>query len=363
MPKMEVPREEVISKRNLTLPVFWTIRSSDDDALSRLGKASLGHGIWQTDRDGQLRAAIVRAIESSREMVCVASFLLSDPEIIGSLIKAARKGVRVYLLTASEKLLMREGKEDSEYDEKRLKEHIDTLNRLAGGILVRTSDHLHSKFILIDPKGEAPKGFLLTANLTPEALTRNPELGIELSDVLVRDLFRQFIYGFWEEASRELFEPGQLRPVKKYKPNRMSMPERVLYTIGERSTILSTILDMLKRARSEVWLSTFGIESGHEVTEALRRARLDGKKVRLITRPRPNESHMTALVDLSKAGIEVRGHRWLHGKALVIDTEEGYEGLIMTANVSKLGLDSGFETGVRVSGAQSETLRSTLVDW
>src|SRR5207245_2433706 len=98
-------RERVVSFRDEPLPPCW-IATQDVQPPSL--PALVGSGIWQTEASGGLLAHVVRSLRSAREMACVASFLLADPDIIQALLEASDRGVRVYLLTASEKLLLRE---------------------------------------------------------------------------------------------------------------------------------------------------------------------------------------------------------------------------------------------------------------
>ena len=72
---------------------------------------------------------------------------------------------------------------------------------------------------------------------------------------------------------------------------------------------------------------------------------------------------MTALVDLTKAGAEVRGYPWLHAKGLLVDREGDWHGMIMTSNVEARGLDEGFETGISLRNRDAEALRTILEKW
>ena len=63
------------------------------------------------------------------------------------------------------------------------------------------------KFLLTDPKTRNARGFLLTANLTPEALIRNPEIAIELNSDEAQDLFRQFLIGNQLKRTEALSNP------------------------------------------------------------------------------------------------------------------------------------------------------------
>jgi cardiolipin synthase len=313
---------------------------------------------------GQLRKRLLSTIGDAREMVCFASFLLADAEIVRAVLGAAERGCRVYLLTASEGQLLKEHREDSEFDQQRREEHLRLLRELAGHVLVRSADGFHSKFLLIDPRTTNARGFLLTANLTTEALMRNPEIAVELNRDEVQDLFRQFLIGFWEESQNELLGPDRLSSVRpSAERGQWTPPKTLLCTTRNTKTIKRTMLELIERARSEITLSTFGIDSQHAVTQSLLRALTAGKKVRILARPRPSKMTMTALLSLAKAGAEVRGHPWLHAKALLVSNDGNWHGMIMTSNVEARGLDEGFETGIFLENNDAEELRTILEKW
>lgn len=88
-----------------------------------------------------------------------------------------------------------------------------------------------------------------------------------------------------------------------------------------------------------------------------------GKVVRVFARPRPNKVTMNALIELAEAGAEVHGHPWLHAKCILTDTNEGWVGLVMTANFEERGLDGGFETGILLEREDAGVLRADLETW
>jgi len=344
------------------LPPCWVQRN--------VGSIDPEKGMKDTSRilvsgpSGQLRKRLLSTLRGAKEIICVSSFLLADAEIVKELLNTAERGCRVYLLAASEGQLLKEPREDSEFDDQRREEHAKLLRELAGHVLVRSADSFHSKFLLIDPKTRNAGGFLLTANLTTEALMRNPEMAVELNTDEAHDLFRQFLIGFWEESQNELLGPDRLSSVKLLAEKGQSTPPRtILCTTRRIKTIRQTMLDLIERADSEIILSTFGIDSQHPVTQNLLKALAAGKKVRILARPRPSKVTMTALLLLAKAGAEVRGHPWLHAKALLVGNSGNWHGMIMTSNVEARGLDEGFETGISLRNNDAEELRTILEKW
>ena len=109
------------------------------------------------------------------------SFLFeNNTELCKELYNVSKKGIRIYLLLASQ-VLLDKIKDDIE-DHKNIKSHIQFLNEAGQGYMFIRSGEVHSKFILIDPKSEHSKGMLLTANITKRALEKNNEIGIAVME-------------------------------------------------------------------------------------------------------------------------------------------------------------------------------------
>lgn len=311
--------------------------------------------------------AICAAIAGAQEQVCVCSFLLADPDIMSALQAKAQSGVPVYLLVASEARLAKAASEDTDAAREQVNAHKELLGRLAGWVLVRTADHFHAKFVLIDPTGTNPQGFLSTANLTDEALRRNVELVIRLPPGDVQAIFSLFVWAFWEHAQRELIEPGT-GLVSVIPAGRIILPRRqgaVVATAGSRRDLRDAALAVIGAAREELLIASFSF--GHpQVVEAVRERCGAGVKVTVFSREsRPaQEQHLR---ELSEAGATVLGVPWIHAKAICAD---GRLGLIMTANLAEDSLEKdGFEVGVvldhhaswQVAGVPA--LRSVMMAW
>jgi len=265
------------------LPACWIPRNNTPHGS--LGKPQEDSRVYSVEDSDHLRRRLLTCIEAAKETICVSSFLVADAEIVKALLQASNHQRRVYLLTASETQLLKEPREDSEFDQQRREEHLRLLRELAGHVLVRTGDNLHAKFLLTDPRTNA-KGFLLTANLTSEALTRNPELAVELNRDEAYDLFRQFLIGFWEESQNELLSPDRLSTVKPWgEPRQWAPPKTLLSTTRGINTIRQTMLDLIDLSDNEIILSTYGIDAKHPVTLRLLKALRDGRKVRVLARP------------------------------------------------------------------------------
>lgn len=356
-------KQKTISNINESLPPGWIQRHQQRGLESEKDLISGDSRVIQTESTGVLRNKLLRIIDSAENIVCVASFLIADSYIIESMLRASERDVRVYLLTASEIHLDKEPKEDNEFEAERLREHIKTLEKFAGRVLVRTGNNLHSKFVIVDPRSLQAQGFLLTANLTSEALTRNVEIGIELDSEDVSDLFHQFLIGFWRESSNELLGPGGISKAKPLKDRVITPPKRLLCTTSQLKTIRQKFESYIDAANSEIIVSSYGFDLKHESTQKIINSAKNGKKVRILARPRQNSTTMNSLIALTEAGAEIRGHPWLHAKLILVDTEEGWAGLVMTSNVESRGLDTGFESGISLQGKDAVDLKSNIEKW
>jgi len=351
-----------------TVPGTPWVEDRSDDTLEDLWVPTSASGkarapatgrILQAEESGALGRVVAEIIEGSRDVVLVSSFLFADPATERALLQAAQRGVRVYLLVASEAQLEKEIHRDDTFNQKTLEDHKRLLDRLAGWICVRSAEHFHAKFVIADPKSR-PRGVLLTANLTREALTRNHELGVRLGPEEAQALAGLFTWAFWESAQRELLAAGSLPPVTA--PGRIPLPPPsagIVATAGARGDLRAAVLETLRGARRSILVATFGI-ADREVIEALQERARSGTAVTLLVRhPRP--SLFETLRGLARAGVEVLGvSAWLHGKAIVADGERG---MVMTANLEAHGLDQGFEVGVRLTGEDAVALGRVLASW
>jgi cardiolipin synthase A/B len=342
-------------QRNLTLPPTWESQKVPTDALRH---ESL-ENVHQSGSERKLADRIVQIIAASQEMVCISSFLFADRKIEDALSDASKRGVRPYLLLASEGRLEKEPKEDSEFDQKVFAEHKEMLNRLAGCVLIRSASHFHAKFVLADPFTRNPRGFLLTANLTKEALERNEELGVEFYASEVRTVAQLFRWALWEQSEHEVLEPGRLSSAKPIGKVTFSEPDNgVVCTTSESVSLREAMLQIINEARDKLMISSFGWDDDHPVVQRIYERISEGLNVTILARIRPKS--MPTLIRFAQTGASVFGFPWLHAKAIVADNERG---IITSANFQKHGLDSGFELGIMLDRIRAGELITHLEGW
>jgi cardiolipin synthase len=315
--------------------------------------------LLQAEESGALLRAVVEIIGSTREVVFVSSFLFAERDIERALLAAAQRGVRVYLLVASEARLEKEARGDDAFGQKAVEDHKRLLDQLCGWVYVRSAEHFHAKFVVADPQTR-PRGLLLTANLTREALTRNHELAVRLTEEEARALAALFTWAFWESAQHELLLAGKLTPVAP--ASRVASPPAagpVVATSAMRTDLRAAVKGLIGSARHNLVVATFGLDD-REMVDALGARAQAGVAVTLLVR-HPRFTLFETLRGLARAGVTVLGvSEWLHAKAIVADGERA---LVMTANLQERGLDRGFEVGVHLTGADATALGTILGSW
>jgi len=348
-----------ISNKENIIESCWIYRESSGSGTNETKK--LSEKIWEVEPTGILLKMIVKSIDKAQNIICISTFLISEHAIIDAMKRAASRGVRVYLLTSKARL-EDEYEDDDEFNRRIKEEHIKLLNEFAGNILVRIAEHFHSKFILIDPNNSQNcRGFLLTSNLTHEALTRNKEIGIILNSKEVKELYLLFCYAFWRESEHELFEPGNFRPIsRKENVNFLKLSE-ILYTTNNNSNLKDNISSLISNSNEDLIISSFGFEENHEITDLIINQIEKGRKVIILTRNRIK--NMSTIEKFEKKGAEVYAFPWLHAKAILVKNENELDGIIFSANLQKNGLDKGFESGIKVFNEDALELEKILTNW
>ncbi len=344
---------EIIDQRDFRIPPLWCKRKSSK------AHHDYGDDLFISGKERKMANAVISLLEEAQEKAIISAFLLADKGIEDAILEAEKRGVRVYVLLASEIRLKQEGS-DGEFDQKTFKQHKAMLNRLEGRALFRSAEHFHAKAAIIDPERN-PQGILLTANLTSEALERNEELAVRLTAEEVREAIGYLKWAMWESAEHELINQGDFKAVKPLgKVPHPKPTKNVLATTEKSHSIKEQMLTLISNAQREIIVSSFGWDKDHEVVRALLdRASKEGIKVSILGRIRSKT--MPALLALAEAGASVYGFKWLHAKAICIDG--GQQAMIMSANLEKYGLDSSFELGVRLDDHRAEFLHKCLRDW
>ena len=176
----------------------------------------------------------------------------------------------------------------------------------------------------------------------------------------MEELFDLFRYAFVEICERELDRSARELKGRSEIKVQVAIPDNksILCTLPNFTSIREKILELIKKAEKNLLISTFGIEKDHIVFQELKNALQRGIAVDFFTRTRP--VLMPALLDLLEHGAKIYGHRFLHAKAIICDQNDG---LIMTSNLQKHGLDEGYEIAVILSKSQLQDLQKIFTFW
>lgn len=319
-----------------------------------------GAEVFRTGPEGLFRNALVQSLNDAAEVALVCSFLLADKPLAKAILDAAQRGVRVYVLTAAEDKVSKTLADDDQFEQRMVEEHKQLLAQLAGKVMLRSAEHLHAKFLVVDPGNPRNvHAWLSTANFN-KALVDSIELGVKLLGDDARALAEYFQWAFWCETQHELQGENRLSSVKPMQPAAPPKPasDTVIATLKDSWHLRQRVISMIQAAHQEILVSSYGIAADHAAMDALVQAAQRGVQVTLLTRPRPAVEPAVARL-ASTPGTRILAHDKLHAKALVVDGQV----LVMSANLETHGLDSGFEVGVLLSHQQSRLVEMTLRDW
>ena len=337
-------------------------------------------GIWPIFDSTNAYRRILEAIDSSRQTLLLSSFLISDEKLEASLLRAADRGVRVYLLTASDTILRKtERDEIREHDQEMIKSHIKMLNNFVGRILCRTAEHLHAKFLLIDPVVNNSFNkyctlFVSTANFTTKALKVNPEIIVEISEQLgypvqiLKDAYAFFLYGFWNEATHELLEKGRWSAVNQ-SPTRLKEVslKGCSVTLNKKNSKSPEITSLKRKIddyiddlqdADEAVISVYTLDINHEIVKRLLASNFS---VTVLTRYR--NANFPFFEGIKNPRLRCFTHDSIHAKFIVYRKGERYYGIVFTANFSEKGMDEGYEIGIDLPALQAKYLLSIANSW
>lgn len=340
-----------------------------NEATIRFPIIANGSGWISTENDGLsviesggrqiLFSIILKAIESAKHVVCLQSFLIQDTAIIDALIKASiERGVRVFVLSSAEARL----KETIEEEEDFIKaSYINLLdNKFKNHFVHRSAEQFHGKYILIDPTTN-PNGFICTNNFTESGFINNPELAVELNKEQCEDLFKIFVYHFWEHSEDEQTATNEFAKVKALGKFNLPIIENILLTSPntQSNSLNIVLLDAIKRAKRTITFSTFQLDRNTEIVKEIIEKAKQGKTITLFCRTVEKQFNEELKV-LLEAGVQIYFHPKLHAKSLLVDDMEGF---VFTANLTAKGLESGLEIGIRLNDQQTKYLTIIHQRW
>lgn len=234
-------------------------------------------------------------------------------------------------------------KEDIE-DNENVRSHIEFLNEAGQGYMFIRSGMVHSKFILIDPKSDYSKGILLTANLTRRALEQNNEIGIELTSFQVKELYKQFLYGFYAEKTTEYRFNKSSKKAKLELINPIAVHlekgKEIIWTTNHSKTIAENIEILLKNISEgdELLISCWNFVLDNEISNQILQKINNNSKILL---PKISKNY-EEIARLLEKGAKIRCNPLQHAKFIMTKDKI----LVFSSNIESQGLEKGFESGI-----------------
>jgi len=302
---------------------------------------------------------IINAIDNAKQIICLQTFLIQDNKIIDALIRAVEeRGVKVFVLSSAEARLKEKIEEEEDFIKTNYIQLLD--NKFKNHFVHRSSENFHGKFILIDPETK-PIGFICTNNFTENGFMKNPELAVELNASQCEELFKVFVYHFWEHSTDEQTASNEFAKVKAVNKFSLSKLDSILLTSPntENNSLKNALLESVEKAKKSISLSTFQLDNNIDLVKAIINKAKQNIPVTLFCRPIEKQFN-EQLKELLEAGVQIYFHPLTHAKSLLIDFETGY---IFTANLIEKGLEYGFEVGVKLNEVQTKDLLTIHQNW
>ena len=87
----------IVDQRHYRLPPTWVSRKREYADQGELGSA-----VHISGEGGKLTERVTALLASARQQAVVSSFLMADREVEAAILETAKRGVRVYVMLASE---------------------------------------------------------------------------------------------------------------------------------------------------------------------------------------------------------------------------------------------------------------------
>ena len=299
-------------------------------------------------------------IKGAKEFICISSFLFeNNTELCKELYNVSKKGIRIYLLLASQVLL--DKIKDNIEDHENIKSHIKFLDEAGQGYMFIRSGEVHSKFILIDPKSEHSKGILLTANITKRALENNNEIGIELDSNQVKELYKQFLYGFYRENTTEYrynktTKSAKLEPINPVSIH-LEKGTDIIWTTNQSKLIAESINKFLETLETEeILISCWNLVLDNKISKQILQKINNKSKILLPRRPK----NYDVISQFLEKGAKIRCNSLQHAKFIMTNDIA----LIFSANLESQGLEKGFESGIIIRDKKEiESVKKIFNHW
>ena len=367
-----ITKDHIIDLREEIISFCWIKRNNlqNDKENNYFRSTNFNNEVWLSGKDKNLLKTLINSINGAKEIICLSTYIFSEPEIKQSLLKACNRGVRIYMLTASNKHLKNLPNEGDEFNTRMFEEMKKLFFEMQGKVKIRTAENFHTKLLLVDPLDYYNrKGFLLTCNLDTKGICGieiknefrvNPEICISLLNNEIIGFFNQFCYGFWELSSEESREDSFL-PIKNRIKHDYDYKEILLNTSINKNSLKQGILNLINNSLGTLFIATYTIKDDNEIYQAILENLKKKREIVILTRPKKN--NIQALMTLSENGAKIYGHYDTHAKVVLVGNNMGYQGIITTANIDSLSYNNSFESGKYLNNSEANIVNKVLIKW
>lgn len=316
--------------------------------------------------NSELTDRIFELINNAKECIKTGNFFFKDQQINEALLKAASRGVAVFVLSNINSLTDGASRGIKDTGTKvETDPHIGWLHQLQrNGVHVRLCNDLHAKFIISDNN----EGLIMSANYANDSLRNNPEDGVDIIGNELKDLRLIFDTIYLHPDTILLEENSEYRYINKHVP----VPAKAFDNVGKISrliltahshknsnlrecnylSIYNTLVRMVTESEEFITIVSWSynqVAKLPNLRNAIRNALKRGVKVKLYYSQKGEDKKIEqtkrAIADL--VGIEqseIVSQEMSDNHAKCIITEKA--GAMFTANIDGfIGLLNGFELG------------------
>jgi hypothetical protein len=310
--------------------------------------------VLQSSSDKVVFNKVLSLIKGAKESICLQSFLIQDTAIIDELVKATERGIRVFITSSAEARLKPTIEEEQDFIKENYKKMLN--EKFKFHFVHRSAENLHAKFIVIDGKTN-PQGIIFTNNFTENGFLKNPELAVVLTAEQAQELYKVFVYYFWERTTDEQTAENEFDNVKPLE--KFELPNLQHILLSSDTSLKKSVVQAIEKAESNISLSTFTIDSEYEICKKIADKLQKGVGVSIFTRLN-NKQLQNQVKGFIDNDADILLHQTTHAKFILIDNTEGY---VFTANLNQSDFEIGFNVGLKLSNMQVEGLLYIVEDW
>lgn len=311
---------------------------------------------WGRKNKTKITEELLSLIANAQKNIKIGNFIFEYQDVIEGLKDAMEKDVAVFILSNP-------GNEN----EDGYKSHLNNLIQLTSlGAHVRYLDDLHAKFVICDDSS----GIVTSANNNQTSLALNSETGVTIQEQDAEQLAMVFNKLFLNADITQLSNDGLTRVKSRQSSREFMIDETSLLASNIRITLNSKkktnlegkavthlydeIINIIDGAKKECFIVTWHFSCvGNKLTRfvnSIEKAVKRGVKITFYsnaydTSYSQSVNNQPSLMRLSRISDEIYGDNNNHSKCVITESA----GIVFSANIDPIGLETGFEVGVILS--------------